>query len=172
MKGDQNPQAGHPWPQIASPSAPQKMDRGEQDPMACHMPLQAAVSQSSLTHLLGCTEYSQGGALPPAINRAHTLCKACRCPSEQGALRATGDFHVPGVEGMQHASLQPRMQLGSGSGGSSKAQLQAMAPNLCLYKQAIFSHLWLMCHFNHIQETWLLKPCIQKFHWIKNPLPS
>lgn len=83
--------------------------------MACHMaPVGSNLTEHhlDLTDLLGCTEYSQGSALLLAVNGTHTLCKACSCPSGQGALRTTEDSHVPGVQGMQHVSLQPRMQLG------------------------------------------------------------
>lgn len=95
VKSDQNPQAGHPWPQIASSSAPQKMDRGEQDPMACRVaPVGSSLTERhlGLTHLLGCTEYSQGGALPGPSTEHTPFAKLVAVPVSKALSELLGTF--------------------------------------------------------------------------------
>lgn len=94
-----------------------------------------------LIYLLGCPESSQGGACPGHL-RAHSLCKAHLCHSEQGLLDLLGNFMFQLSKGhsLQACSPGGRQELGPavGAGGSSETQLQVMAPNLCLCKYELF----------------------------------
>ena len=85
-----------------------------------------------------------------AILRAHTLLQT---PLSQRTRRSwtTGEFHVPGIQGMQDASTHAAQDAAGqwrsalGPEGSSETQFQAVAPNLCLCVQELFLSIYGLC---------------------------
>lgn len=117
IQGDQNPQADHLWPQIASSSAPQKVARAKQDPMACHtVPAGSNLNEHhpGLIYLLDALSTAKE-ELYPWPSSEHIPSYKHLCHSEQGALGLLGNFMFQAFkECRMQAHTQPRMQLGSG----------------------------------------------------------